>query len=122
MAKLRRAITTAPQPVRGETLVVTEDLIARFIAHTRAAPDKIAIITSQQSLTYQQLYQDVLYWKSLLNQYTHSRVIICLDRSPHRSVFGNAMVRHHLYSSRSLYSNRAITSDHYRQPTPTIDL
>ncbi|MEI6094695.1 MAG: amino acid adenylation domain-containing protein [Gammaproteobacteria bacterium] len=82
MAKLRRAITTAPQPVRGETLVVTEDLITRFIAHTRAAPDKIAIITSQQSLTYQQLYQDVLYWKSLLNQYTHSRVLICLDRSP----------------------------------------
>ncbi len=76
------------QPIRGVTMPVTDDLIARFLEHAQTAPDKIAIITTEQSINYQQLYLDVLYWKSQLldampQNNEHGQIaIICLERSP----------------------------------------
>ena len=70
------------QPERGADVLVNDDLIARFIEHVHITPDKIAIMTSECSVTYYQLYLDVTYWKTQLLQMQGQVLIICLERSP----------------------------------------
>lgn len=71
-----------PQPIRGSIRPVTDDLITKFIEHAHSAPNKIAIMTTTQAITYQQLYWNVIYWKTQLSQTHHSKIIICLERTP----------------------------------------
>ena len=79
---------TSLQPVYDSTPSINGDLIARFIEHARTEPNKIAIMTTEESITYHQLYLDVFYWKSqILNAMPQNNeqkqiTIICLERSP----------------------------------------
>jgi amino acid adenylation domain-containing protein len=70
------------QPVKGVQSQVHDDLIAKFLDHATSSPDSIAIMTSDTSLTYQELYVDVICWKALFSQYIDDRAIICLERMP----------------------------------------
>lgn len=72
----------ALQPIRGAEMPVEDDLIAIFLKHVESSPDHMAIMTSDTSLTYQQLYVDVLCWKALFSQQLHDRVVVCLERTP----------------------------------------
>lgn len=59
-----------------------DDFIARFIQHAHNQPDKIALMTTEDAISYQQLYMDTLYWKSILHATQHHIVIVCLERTP----------------------------------------
>lgn len=69
-------------PIRGELIPISDDLITRFIKHANTSPNKIAIMTTEESITYQQLYLDVIYWKTQLIDRQGQISIICLERSP----------------------------------------
>jgi len=82
MRKFRSSKTKTPKPIRGVKSRIADDLIARFLSHVATSPDHIAIMTSDTSITYQALYHDVLYWKTLLSQHIQGKTIICLERTP----------------------------------------
>lgn len=76
-------------PIRGPSIPITDSLITRFIDHAQITPTKIAIMTTEQSLTYQQLYQEVLFWKTTLflqataqEKKQEQIYILCLERGP----------------------------------------
>lgn len=69
-------------PELGKITPIQDDLIARFIAHAHATPEHIAIMTTDTTLTYQQLYQEVVYWQTVLQTMRGHALIICLERSP----------------------------------------
>lgn len=60
----------------------TEDLVSRFLMHVSSSPDAIAVVTSQQTWTYQALYEEVLKWKVLLSQHVETRTVVFLNRTP----------------------------------------
>ena len=70
------------QPVKGPRAVFNETLINRFMSHVQTAPFKTAIITTEKSWTYQQLYSEVCRWTNLLSCFSGMRVMICLERGP----------------------------------------
>lgn len=82
MRKLINAKTKSIKPVRGVRMRVNDDLVAKFLTHAGSSPDSLAVITTDTSLTYQQLYDDVLRWKARLRQYRFDKAVICLERSP----------------------------------------
>ena len=69
-------------PTKDENAIVDDDLILKFLFYVASTPKNTAIITTETSMTYHELYTDVLYWKRLLSQHLDRRVIICLDRTP----------------------------------------
>jgi amino acid adenylation domain-containing protein len=82
MSRLRYSKSKRLRPVRGEQSQVRDDLIGKFLDHVKSSPDNIAIMTTDRSLTYHQLYIDVIRWKTLFSQHLHGRTIICLERTP----------------------------------------
>lgn len=82
MGKWRYLKREGLQPIRGVESRIDDDLIAKFLSHVASSPDHTAILTTETSVTYQELYFDVIYWKSLLSQHAHSRTVICLERTP----------------------------------------
>ena len=60
------------------------DLIAVFLHHVASSPDKLAIMTTDTSFTYQQLFVEVVRWKELFCQHLQSqdRVVVQLERTP----------------------------------------
>lgn len=58
------------------------DLTAIFLSHVASSPDKLAIMTTETSVTYQQLFAEVVYWKALFSQHLQGRVVVCLERTP----------------------------------------
>ncbi|MDP3561650.1 MAG: non-ribosomal peptide synthetase [Legionellaceae bacterium] len=81
MTKLRHSKKKRLQPVRGNKAPLHDDLITQFLTHVTSSPDTVAIVTTEKSVTYQELYFEVIYWKSLFNPSSHC-AIICLDRTP----------------------------------------
>ena len=73
-----------PQPCLGEETPITENLINKFLAHVAQSPHKIAIMTTQNSISYQQLYDDVAAWSTVLSAkcITEKPVVVCLERTP----------------------------------------
>ncbi|MDX2346353.1 MAG: amino acid adenylation domain-containing protein [Legionella sp.] len=60
-----------------------KDLIKMFLQHVHAAPDAIAVMTSDTTWTYQALYLDVCAWKNRFQRLEpQTPVIICLHRTP----------------------------------------
>jgi amino acid adenylation domain-containing protein len=82
MSRLPYAKSKRLRPVRGKLTPVRDDLLAKFLENVKLSPDSIAVITSDTSLTYQQLYLEVIRWKTLFSRYLHGRTIICLQRTP----------------------------------------
>ncbi len=82
MNKLLFAKSKYFQPVRGIQTKVHGDLVCKFLHHVRSTPDKLAIMTTDTSLTYQELYKEVLHWRALLAQHLHGTTLICLERTP----------------------------------------
>ena len=70
------------RPIRGRQSPISDDLISKFLTHVRSTPDKVAIMTTETSLTYKELYNEVVYWKTLFNQHLHTPIILCLERTP----------------------------------------
>ena len=60
----------------------TDDLITIFLNHVSSSPDHLAIMTTDTSLTYQQLFVEVVRWKALFSQHLQDRVVIHLERTP----------------------------------------
>ncbi|MDP1614915.1 MAG: AMP-binding protein, partial [Methylococcales bacterium] len=58
------------------------DLVQRFLYHATHNPSKLAILTSSQQLSYQQLLEEVLIWKSAFSTGLQGPVVVCLDRTP----------------------------------------
>lgn len=74
---------TSISPIQNnKTALIAEDLISRFINHVHTDPHKIAVVTTEQTLTYHQLYLEVTYCKNLLGPYAGRNAIICLERGP----------------------------------------
>jgi|GEM_PF-3211404 len=68
---------------QGEKLPVKEDLVARFLTHVAKTPDKQAIISSNMSWTYQDLYHDVCVIKAHLQERkVNGPVALYLHRTP----------------------------------------
>ena len=61
---------------------VQDDLLAKFLEHVAISPDKIAVMTTNCSLTYQELYIEVLHWKATLRRHIQDRTLVCLERTP----------------------------------------
>lgn len=61
---------------------ISNDLITQFLNHVSSSPEKLAILTSETSLTYQQLLIEVVRWKRLFNQQLNGPVVVCLQRTP----------------------------------------
>ncbi len=58
------------------------DLIAIFLKHVASSPDSLAVMMTDTSVTYQQLFAEVVYWKALFSQHLNDRVVVCLERTP----------------------------------------
>lgn len=58
------------------------DLIQRFLYHATHTPSKLAVLSSSQHLSYQQLLEEVLIWKSAFSTGLQGPVVVCLDRTP----------------------------------------
>tara|TARA_R110002126_G_scaffold273866_1_gene418509 strand:+ start:28202 stop:31534 length:3333 start_codon:yes stop_codon:yes gene_type:complete len=69
---------------KGEACSVSMSLIPVFLKHVHATPDRIAIITSDTSWTYQNLFDDMVAWINRLNALSaiHTPVMLCLHRTP----------------------------------------
>ncbi|MDF1827553.1 MAG: amino acid adenylation domain-containing protein [Legionellaceae bacterium] len=69
---------------KGSSCVVDRSLIPVFLEHVRATPDKLAVISSHASWTYQDLCDDMLAWMHRLNALSEisAPVILCLHRTP----------------------------------------
>jgi amino acid adenylation domain-containing protein len=71
--------------VHGEDIAVESNLIARFIKHVRNTPEKLAVITSDEQVSYQKLFDKVsnLILHLLLAGIEDDKpVIVCLERTP----------------------------------------
>lgn len=82
MNKLRLLKSKRLQPIRGVQSQVQDDLIGKFLAHVNSSPESLAIMTTDTSLTYQELYLEVIRWKALFSQPFYGRIVICLERTP----------------------------------------
>ena len=58
------------------------DLIAIFLKHVESSPNSIAMVTTETSITYHQLFIDAVRWKTLFSQHLKHRVIVHLERTP----------------------------------------
>lgn len=69
---------------KGARLPVQMSLISVFLEHVHTNPQLIAVITSDTSWTYQELFDDVLAWKGRLKALSavHTPVMLCLHRTP----------------------------------------
>ena len=74
--------TKASQTVVGKKCTIKNDLVARFLRHVQAVPNKVAVMTTEKSVTYRELYVEVIHWKNLLSPYKGKIIIICVERSP----------------------------------------
>lgn len=83
MQILSRNEKTALQPLRGLRVQVDDELIAKLLKHALDAPNQVAVMTEDSSLTYNQLCDEVLRWRQLLSQTVQGRVVVCLERSSH---------------------------------------
>ena len=72
----------ASQATHGVQTTVQDELIAKFLSHVHASPDRVAVMTTDGQLTYQQLYDDVMRWKVLFSERIHHRAVVCLERTP----------------------------------------
>lgn len=70
------------EPIRGLQIPVTEDLICKFLEHVQSSPDAIAIMTTEETLSYEALYLQVMHWKTVFSPCIHDKTIVCLERSP----------------------------------------
>lgn len=59
-------------------------LIPVFWEHVHATPDRLAVITSDTSWTYQNLFDDMLAWIKRINALSaaHTPVMLCIHRTP----------------------------------------
>ena len=69
---------------KGARLPVRMSLISMFLEHVHTTPQLIAVITSDTSWTYQELFDDVLAWTNRLKALSavHTPVMLCLHRTP----------------------------------------
>jgi amino acid adenylation domain-containing protein len=69
---------------KGSSCVVDRSLIPIFLEHVRATPDKLVVISSHASWTYQNLCDDMLAWVNRLNALSaiDTPVMLCLHRTP----------------------------------------
>jgi len=69
--------------VRGIRTPVKLSLISAFLKHVQSTPSLAAIMTSDISWTYQELFDDVLVCKRYLEVLdTHTPIMLCLHRTP----------------------------------------
>ena len=73
-----------PQPCYGENQENDQDLIERFLQHVTEAPNKRAILTTDDAWTYQALYDLVLIYRRQLFALNlqNKPVVVCLERTP----------------------------------------
>jgi amino acid adenylation domain-containing protein len=68
---------------RGDKQTVNMNLVSMLIKHAHNNPNQIAIQTSDNSWTYQNLYQDVLAWQNRIRPLgIKSPALVCLHRTP----------------------------------------
>jgi amino acid adenylation domain-containing protein len=69
--------------IRGTRIPVDKDLVTVFLEHVRSVPYAVAIITSDTSWSYQELFEDVCVWMQNLHALSPgSPVMVCLHRTP----------------------------------------
>lgn len=69
--------------VKGEKFSVNCNLLEKLLENKNKIPNKIAIITSNESWTYDRLYIEVLIWKNRIKSLNlNGPTIICLHRTP----------------------------------------
>jgi amino acid adenylation domain-containing protein len=76
--------TSVPSDLKGHSFD-SRNLISRFINHATNTPNKLALLTNQQTLTYEDLYNQVRKYVSYLTTLhlnNQQPVLVCLEREP----------------------------------------
>ena len=69
--------------IKGEKLALQTNLIANLIKNARQNPNKTAILTSDCTWSYDNLYSEVLIWKNKLRALNlNGPTVICVHRTP----------------------------------------
>lgn len=69
---------------RGSKVPIRMSLISVFLEHVYTTPHRVAILTSDTSWTYQELFDDVLLWANRVKALSavHTPIMLCLHRTP----------------------------------------